>query len=320
MKCKRQNILYVALATALLNGCSSEDELSQISGPADNVVRITASVSDLQTRSSFTESTLSEFGIGINNSKNLRYCYGNNKVTKQGDEWTPAGQMLWEKKNQRVDIYAYAPYNSSYTGNIYQATDFPVTVSTDQTNDTSSDFLLYKSTGFNPETNLRNGRVPISFKHALCKLNIKLTFKNEFGDGSLLTANPVSSVTVTGTKVKGECNFAKQEVKASSSATASAVTAWKESFTAQTSTTRAAAEYQCILIPQTVASGGFTIKIKAKVGSATKEFTWTSYSDVTFSQSQCQQINLVVGKDQVYVGGITVKGWKNSGSLGGGTF
>ena len=319
MKSRRRNIIY-AIAATLLVGCSGDGDLTQETFPADNIVRLTASVLDSPTRSSFTETTLSEFGIGINNTKNPMYCYGNNKVAKQGDEWTPAVQMLWEKMNQNVDIYAYAPYNSSYTGNIYQATDFPVTVSTDQTDDTSSDFLLYKSTGFNPETDLRNGRVPISFKHALCKLNIKITFKNEFGDGGLLTANPVSSVTVTGTKVKGECNFAKQEVKASSSATASAVTAWKESFTAQTSTTRAAAEYQCILIPQTVASGGFKIEIKAMSGGKEKTLTWTSSGAVTLSQGQRQQINLVVGIDQVYVGGITVKGWKNGGSPGRGTF
>ena len=308
----KHHIFVFSIATALLAGCSSEDELSQISGSADNVVRITASVSDPQTRSSFTESTLSEFGIGIKNSKNERYSYGNNKVTKQGDEWTPATQMLWEKKNQSVDIYAYAPYNSSYTGNIYQATNFPVTVSTDQTNDTSSDFLLFK-TQFLPETNLVNGCVPISFKHALCKLNIKLTFKNEFSDSGLLTANPVQKVYVDGAKVKGECDFAKQEVKASSSAKASTVTAWKESFTAQTSSTAATAEYQCILIPQTIDAGSFQIQIR----TSSKVLTWTSYSDVTLNQGQCQQINLVVGKDQVYVGGITVKGWNNGGSIGG---
>ena len=311
-----RNIIY-AIAATLLVGCSGDGDLTQETFPADNIVRLTASVLDSPTRSSFTETTLSEFGIGINNTKNPMYCYGNNKVAKQGDEWTPAVQMLWEKKNQNVDIYAYAPYNSSYTGNIYQATDFPVTVSTDQTNDTSSDFLLFKKTDFLPETNLVNGCVPISFKHALCKLNIKLTFKDEFG---LLTANPVRNVYVEGTKVKGECNFAKQEVKASSSATASAVTAWKESFTAQTSTTRAAAEYQCILIPQTVASGGFKIEIKAMSGGKEKTLTWTSSGAVTLSQGQRQQINLVVGIDQVYVGGITVKGWKNGGSPGSGTF
>ena len=309
----KHHILTVTiLATALLTGCSSEDELSQISGSADNVVRITASVSDPQTRSSFTESTLSEFGIGINNSKNLRYCYGNNKVTKQGDEWTPAGQMLWEKKNQSVDIYAYAPYNSSYTGNIYQATDFPVTVSTDQTNDTSSDFLLFKKTDFLPETNLVNGCVPISFKHALCKLNIKLTFKDEFG---LLTANPVRNVFVIGAKVKGECDFATQEVKASSSATASYVTAWKESFTAQTSSTAATAEYQCILIPQTIDAGSFQIQIQAN----NKMLTWTSYSAVTLNQGQCQQINLVVGSDKVSLRDITVDDWNEGGTIAGTT-
>ncbi len=316
MKSRRRNILYTIAAT-LLVGCSGDGDLTQETCPADNIVRLTASVIDSPTRSSFTESTLSEFGISINNKKNEMYCYGNYKVTKQGDEWTPAVQMLWEKKNQSVDIYAYAPYNSSYTGNIYQATDFPVTVSTDQTNDTSFDFLLYKRTDFNPETNLRNGRVPISFKHALCKLNIKLTFKNEFGDGGLLAANPVSSVTVTGTKVNGECDFAKQEVKASSSATATPVAAWKENFTAQTDNAAATAEYQCVLIPQTVASGGFKIEIKAMSGGKEKTLTWTSYSDVTLNQGQCQQINLVVGKDQVYVGGITVKGWNNGGSIGG---
>ena len=291
-----------AWAMALLASCSGEEELIYHSSLADNVVRVTANVNDIGTRASYTNSTLAEFGISIQNAKNEKYCYGNNKVTKAGSVWTPATQMLWENKDQEVNIYAYAPYNSSYTGNIYAATAFPVSVSTDQTSATDqSDFLFCKASGFKPSEDLQNGNVPIVFNHALSQLKINITFSgNEFNTSSAV--NPIKTVYVKGTKVDAVCNFVAQSITAAK--TVSSVTAQKMNFTAAAENSAAKATYSCILIPQTIAANGFQIIIQT---DNNKVYTWTSTQAVTLEQGKCHQLDLAVGKDKVSVVDVTVK-------------
>ena len=294
-------------AMVLLASCSGEEELAYHSSLADNVVRVTANVNEIGTRASYTNSTLTEFGISIQNAKNEKYCYGNNKVTKLGNLWNPATQMLWENKDQEVNIYAYAPYNSSYTGNIYAATAFPVSVSTDQTSATDqSDFLLCKASGFKPSEDLQNGNVPIVFNHALSQLKINITFcGNEFNTS--FAVNPIIKVYVTGTKVNAVCNFATQSITAVK--TASFVIAQEMSFTAATENSAAEATYSCILIPQTIVANEFQIQI---LTHNDKMYTWTSTQAVTLEQGKWHQLDLTVGKDKVSVVDVTVKDWEAS--------
>lgn len=296
----------IALGTVLFASCSSEDESLQNSYSADNIVHVTADVNDIDTRASYTINTLTEFGLSIQNQKNNKYCYGNNKVTKSGDVWSPAPQMLWENYDQKVNIYAYAPYNSSYTGNIYQETRFPVSVSTDQTSDDDkSDFLLFKYSSFKPTT----GIVPITFNHALSQLKINITFGNEFNTPALLTTNPIKEIRVIGTKVNATCDFATQSITVGEKE--SSVSAQQTSFTAATTENKATATYSCILIPQTVAANNFGMEIKiAMVGGSIKIYKWSSAQSVTLEQGKCYQLDLTVGNDTATSSKVTVKSWE----------
>ena len=296
----------IALGTVLFASCSSEDESLQNSYSADNIVHVTADVNDIDTRASYTINTLTEFGLSIQNQKNNKYCYGNNKVTKSGDVWSPAPQMLWENYDQKVNIYAYAPYNSSYTGNIYQETRFPVSVSTDQTSDDDkSDFLLFKYSSFKPTT----GIVPITFNHALSQLKINITFGNEFNTPALLTTNPIKEIRVIGTKVNATCDFATQSITVGEKE--SSVSAQQTSFTAATTENKATATYSCILIPQTVAANNFGMEIKiVMVGGSIKIYKWSSAQSVTLEQGKCYQLDLTVGNDTATSSKVTVKSWE----------
>ena len=312
-----KTVIYIMAMAAMLAGCSSEDEFTQSSYPADNVVRVTANVNDIQKRATYTTSTLAEFGIGIQNQKNEKYSYGNYKVTKSGSIWSPATQMLWENAKRNVNIYAYAPYNPNYTRNIYQETNYPVSVSADQTPDTDkSDFLLFKCYDFKPSEDLVNGCVPISFNHALSLLKVNITFRDEFNADTLLTGNPITQLKVNGTKLNAVCNFATQNVNVVETASASPVTARQDSFTAATAGNRKAqATYSCILVPQTVAAHGFSISISAKVDNSNEVFNWTSYQAVTLESGKSHQLDLVLGKEGVIVGNITVKDWNTGNAI-----
>ncbi len=292
---KHHILTVTALVTVLLASCSNEDELSQISYPADNVVRITASVSESQTRAGYTSDNLSEFCISIENPNNARYCYGNNKVTKSGDVWTPATQMLWENLNQEVNIYAYAPYNSSYSETLYNATDFPASVSKDQTSASDkSDFLLYQFSGFKPNKDLNNGNVPIVFKHMLSQLNITFKFGTSFNSSALLSADPITEVKVGGTIPNYTCNFVRQSITCSTGSTAT-IKAGQTSFTAATSKSgNAKAFYSCILVPQTVDAGKLTIEVSVNINGNTKTYSYAYDKQLELKSGMSHSLELSI--------------------------
>ena len=160
-------LTMAALTTAVFASCSNEDGLLQSNYPADNVVRITTSVDGMNTRASYGNSTdkLSSFGFCINNAGNTKYTYDNIKVTKEGSNWIPATQMLWQNSTAVVDILAYAPYQETTEDangkvKVYGNTDYAFSVKEDQSNaeDYSSDLIVYKQTGFKPGTELNTSK------------------------------------------------------------------------------------------------------------------------------------------------------------------
>ena len=122
-------LTMAALATAVFASCSSEDELAQNNYPMDNVVRVTTSVKDINTRAFHSTNTLDEFAFCIVNPQSTKFSYDNVKVTKEASTWTPASQMLWQNASQPVDIIAYAPYEKiSRYEKMSNATNYPVYV------------------------------------------------------------------------------------------------------------------------------------------------------------------------------------------------
>ena len=197
-----KTLAMAALATAVFASCSNEDGLPQSNYPADNVVRITTSVDGMNTRASYGNSTakLSSFGFCINNAGNAKYTYDNIKVTQEGRNWNPATQMLWQNSTTAVDILAYAPYqetteDASGKVKVFGKTDYAFSVKEDQSNaeDYSSDLIVYKKTGFKPESDLNtNQAVDVSFTHLLSQLNLTIELRDQFNQmkKSLLRQQP----------------------------------------------------------------------------------------------------------------------------------
>jgi hypothetical protein len=97
-------LTMAALATAVFASCSNDEDLAQNNYPMDNVVRIMTSVDGMNTRASYGNSTdkLKSFGFCINNAGNTKYTYDNIMVTKDGSNWNPATQMLWQNSTTAV--------------------------------------------------------------------------------------------------------------------------------------------------------------------------------------------------------------------------
>nr|WP_294761282.1 fimbrillin family protein [Prevotella sp.] len=312
-------LTMAALATAVFASCSSEDELAQNNYPMDNVVRIMTSVDGMNTRASYGNSTdkLSSFGFCINNANSTTYTYDNVKVTKDGSNWNPATQMLWQNSTTAVDILAYAPYQETTEDangkvKVFGKTDYAFSVKEDQSNaeDYSSDLIVYKQTGFKPESDLNtNQAVDVTFTHLLSQLNLTIELRDQFNQDEKkpVTSATVTDVKVDGTFIRSKVNFAADPISVQFDGMASkAITPETVAFTkADKTTDHATFKYSAIVIPQWIRAGVFCISFKVNGN----DYIWTSTSDVNFVSGKKHDLLLLVGKDVVQGGAITAKPW-----------
>ena len=314
-----KTLAMAALATAVFASCSSEDELAQNNYPMDNVVRIMTSVDGMNTRASYGNSTdnLNSFGFCIKNANSEKYTYDNVKVTKEGSNWIPATQMLWQNSTTAVDILAYAPYQETTEDangkvKVFGNTDYAFSVKEDQSNaeDYSSDLIVYKQTGFKPGTELNtNQAVDVTFTHLLSQLNLTIELRDQFNqdEEKPVTSATVTDVKVDGTLIRSKVNFAADPISVQFDGMASkAITPETVAFTkADKTTDHATFKYSAIVIPQRVYAGSFCISFKVD-GT---DYIWTATSDVKFVSGKKYDLHLLVGKDVVQGGVITARPW-----------
>ena len=317
-------LAMAALATAVFASCSNEDGLPQSNYPADNVVRITTSVDGMNTRASYGGSTakLSSFGFCINNAGSDKYTYDNIKVTQENGKWNPATQMLWQNSTTPVDILAYAPYqetteDASGKVKVFGKTDYAFSVKEDQSNaeEYSSDLIVYKKTGFKPESDLNtNQAVDVSFTHLLSQLNLTIELRDQFNQDEEKPVTPatVTDVKVDGTFIRSKVNFAADPISVRFDGQVSkAITPETVAFTkADKTTDHATFKYSAIVIPQYIMAGSFCISFKVD-GT---DYIWTATSDVEFVSGKKYDLHLLVGKDVVQGGTISATSWGDGGT------
>ena len=316
-------LAMAALATAVFASCSSEDELAQNNYPMDNVVRIMTSVDGMNTRASYGNSTdkLKSFGFCIKNANSEKYTYDNVLITKEGSNWNPATQMLWQNSTTAVDILAYAPYqvtteDASGKVKVFGKSDYAFSVKADQSgaDDYSSDLIVYKQTEFTPGTELNTYQaVNVAFTHLLSQLNLIIELRDQFNqNNNTVTAGFVTDVKVNGTIISSKVDFSAASIGVQVDGTqATAITPETTGFTpAEKTTDHAFFNYSAIVIPQTVTAGKFSISFKVD-GT---EYTWIATSDVNFESGKKHELHLLVGKDVVQGGTISATSWGNGGT------
>lgn len=309
-------VLQLLMAATLMTGfaaCSSDDDMTN-NFPEDGVVRFNVGVNNPQTRASQPTdgSKVAEFGICIANSVNSTYTYNNVKVTGSNiTAWTPATQMLWQNSTQAVDIVAYSPYvEGDYNTS---TTNLPVKVEETQTKDGyTSDFLICKMPGFVPSTGLiEEGKLNLAFKHALSQLTITVTLGSEFNATDLVTTNPITDLKVNGTYIEGICDFTKESgfvtAKTTEANTIAVAPSEYGDFVKATSlSSNAKATYLCLLIPQTIEKGIFSVSFKLNG----IPYTWASNEAVTLAENTAYTLALTVGKEIVVAGEMKANAWE----------
>ena len=311
-------LTMAAMATAVFASCSNEDGLPQSNYPADNVVRIMTSVDGMNTRASYGNSAdkLKSFGFCIKNANSEKYTYDNIKVTKEGSNWIPATQMLWQNSTTAVDILAYAPYqetteDASGKVKVFGKTDYAFSVKEDQSNaeDYSSDLIVFKQTGFTPVSELNTSKaVEVAFTHLLSQLNLIIELRDQFNtNNNTVTKGFVTDVKVNGTIISSKVDFSASPISVQVDGTqTAAITPETTGFTpAENATAHAVFNYSAIVIPQTVAAGNFSISFKVN----NTEYIWTATDAVTFESGKKHELHLLAGKDVVQGGAISAKPW-----------
>lgn len=311
-------LTMAALAMAVFASCSNEDELAQNNYPADNVVRIMASMDGMDTRASYGNSAdkLKSFGFCIKNANSEKYTYDNIKVSQKRYNWIPATQMLWQNSTTAVDILAYAPYQETTEDangkvKVFGKTDYAFSVKEDQSNaeDYSSDLIVFKQTGFTPVLELNTSKaVEVAFTHLLSQLNLIIELRDQFNtNNNTVTKGFVTDVKVNGTIISSKVDFSASPISVQVDGTqTAAITPETTGFTpAENATAHAVFNYSAIVIPQTVAAGNFSISFKVN----NTEYIWTATDAATFKSGKKYDLHLFVGKDVVQGGAISAKPW-----------
>lgn len=292
----------LALGAAFLSSCSSDDALlDNPNYPADNVVRVTAQVDEPSSRSMTTDK-LKEFYLTINNSVNSAYTYEDVKFEKTDNGWQPEKQLLWQNATQSVKVWAQTMKQN------VDSTD--PKVESDQStleNFDKSDILFFYDVNFVPNDKLKDKKLDINFKHGLSLLDIQVTYGTEFNASTPLKASGISNMKIKGSEIGftvSLANFPNFMVYGNKAD----IAPYHSSFTAATTQTEHAVDnFSCILVPQTISSGTFSVEFVANG----KLYQWTSSDDITLEAGKKYQLNLVLGKDLVMAGDITPTAWDN---------
>ena len=298
----KKTLISTAVFALLSASCSSDDGLlDNLNYPADNVVRVTAQVDEPSSRS-ITTDNLKEFYLSIVNSASETYCYNNVKFEKTTNSWQPEKQLLWQNATQAVTVQAET--GKPKEGMQYRA------VETDQStieNFDKSDYLWFFEKDFVPNDKLKDKKININFKHGLSLFDIQITYGTEFNASTLLDVSEISNMKVKGSVI-GFGPIFGDSFRIEQIGSEESIAPYHSGFTAATTQAAHAVDnFSCILVPQDISAGNFSVEFVAKG----KFYQWTSTTDIKLEPGKKYQLNLVLGKELLMAGSITPKAWTN---------
>ena len=201
--------------------------------------------------------------------------------TFDGSAWTPASLRRWRSGSDAHYFLGVSPVHaiSSFTADEYtlNLADY-----------TASDLLFAANLG---GVKSGDGAVKLGFRHAMAKLAVNLSFRDQFGG-----TPEVSAVTLSA-KTKASVNYLTQAV----SATGDAASVSLPAATANSC-------YSAILVPQ----DGIR-KITVTIGG--KDYVYAAGEDIPLASGQVTTLNLSVGKDRIELGNVSIADWVNDAAL-----
>ena len=218
-----------------------------------------------------------------------------NSINTLGEDgkWTAEPQMLWKNLSDKHFFISVYPENAAPEADLTK-----VACTVDPARQTESDILV--ATDLNGKV-ADNNPVSLTFDHVMSKVNVELSFRNQWGGTPEAPVTPtVESVQLGDVATDGTVNYLTKTV---TPGTARAAMVLPQ--------TRANTIYSSVLIPQT---GIKTVVIRIDG----KDFTYTHGSDFTFEKGKYTTIKLIVGRNQIDLGDVTINGWGKGDEINGG--
>lgn len=211
----------------------------------------------------------------------------NNSINTLGDDskWGAAPQMLW--KNLTDKHYFIGIYPKTETN----VTDLSKLVhKVNMSKQMGSDILVASElTGKIAQT----APVPLTFNHMMSKVNIELSYRDQWAEeyqsqGGIPDVDKVTIENVTD--------------EATINCLAGTVTAGGNRAIITMPQVEKNLKYSTIIVPQ---SGIRTVAVTIKG----KNYTYTHGEDIKFESGKITTIKLIVGRNQVVTGDITINNW-----------
>ena len=171
--------LFISLAAALtlaagFTSCSNDDVLEGQPHDGRTPITLTSSVATRSVSQTLQDGQIArgvDVGVFAQSNATAIENGDNNRLTADG-AGAFTGETMYFPEEGGVSIYAYAPYNSAWTGQLNSDNEF--TVPADQSTDDgylAADLILGTPSTGNPVASTTDA-IQLNFKHKLTKLNL----------------------------------------------------------------------------------------------------------------------------------------------------
>lgn len=319
---------------ALTMACTNNDEQENVPNnyPTDNIIRVTAGVSNPITRGGETGTAgispyNGDFSLTVVNVPNNKYTYANKRFTYAGATgWNCSETLLWQNAATPVKIAAVAPYDASYEvhDGSNNSKEFSYQLKSDQTTtDSKNDLLHYFNNNFTPKDDLNSdGKLQLTLNHAFCLFDINVTLGTEFNTATGLATDPIQSATISGIYNNAKIDVWDNPVKVNvitsgTNGVRENIIATPGAFTSvDNEKENAKKQFSCIVLPQTLSIANFVVTLQTTAG---KKYEWSPTEDITILSGKKYTLNLSLGDNKLVLSkdGITANAWTDGtgGSL-----
>ena len=323
LKNMKTKLYMIALAaiSMMLGSCSdSNSEFSQ-DYLADTPIKLNVSVDEPTTRAGYSSTELPEgFWLTVvhyldsyHNVPDGTYSY-EVWAKKVGDIWKTYKTyelddgtlgvtdeevtMLWANMKDNVDVMAYTKIQN-------------FTIPTAQTSDEQlkqADVLYMPPTDIDPS---KEG-IKVALQHAMSKINLTIELGSEFEFTEDINKK-ITDVKIDGSLVSDWFTLDGQHQTEGNPQTITPFYTGATPFSKDANgvITKATATYEAILIPQTIASGKFTVSFK--VDGKLYEWVYNNEAGLTLAPSTAYTLKLIAGDDKVQPVSFSVAPW-NAGN------
>ena len=317
----RTKFYMIALAaiSMILGSCSDSNSDFSQDYLADTPIKLNVSVDEPTTRAGYSDADKpTGFALRV-----LHDTYGYDKynytvwaeggdknwktydLTKYSTDGTKEDvTMLWANMKDNVTVYAISDVDY-----LEKIDKHP----TDQTTPDAlkkADFLAMPNTQVAPTQDGIN----VEFKHTMSKINLTIELGSEYEFSKEDVDLKITDVKIDGSMVKAgyALNSSTDNPQFefhNYSGDPTPISPYRTGTTPYSKTngiiTKASATYEAILIPQTIASGEFTVSFKVEG----KLYEWAYNQDLTLAPTTAYTLKLTAGDDKVQPVSFSVAPW-----------